>query len=37
MLEAFDYLAKRPAIREEVKKKATYVISHFVNELEKAK
>jgi len=30
MLEAFDYLAKRPAIKEAVKKMANAVISLFI-------
>lgn len=37
MLEAFDYLAKRESIKAAVKKKAAYVISMFVKELDNTK
>ena len=37
MLEAFDYLAKRESIKAAVKKKAGYVISMFVKELDNTK
>ena len=37
MLEAFDYLAKRESIKSAVKKKAAYIISMFVKELDSTK
>lgn len=37
MLEAFDYLAKRPSIKDAVKKKANEMIQLFISEVDKCK